>query len=322
MRPGGLVLVRSITAAESERVATFLADPPLDWINAERFREDWETRQYRPEWTWTAEDPDGELVGRALWWGRTDGELPVALDCLHVREGVPDRAAVAVALLEAGHRAFRERGAERDPLYNLALPRGWRGDAGTASAVEWRRLAAHRAGLTDEVERLRYEWTPQAGLPAAGTRLTFAPADDAAFLDAFRRLAQGSLDVRTGRELAANDADVQAREDMQFYLDAPGERDWWRLAYTAEGMLAGLAVPSSTGGDNRNVGYLGVVPELRGRGLIDEILAHITRFQAAAGAERITATTDTVNLPMAAAFDRAGYEVTEIRLVLEQPPKP
>jgi hypothetical protein len=29
-----------------------------------------------------------------------------------------------------------------------------------------------------------------------------------------------------------------------------------------------------------------------------------------------------VNLPMAAAFDRAGYEVTEIRLVVEQPPKP
>ncbi|MFD5676323.1 GNAT family N-acetyltransferase, partial [Streptomyces sp. NPDC127040] len=33
----------------------------------------------------------------------------------------------------------------------------------------------------------------------------------------------------------------------------------------------------------------------------------------------VTATTDTVNVPMAAAFDRAGYEVTEIRLVLEDP---
>ncbi|MFD4049966.1 GNAT family N-acetyltransferase, partial [Streptomyces sp. NPDC058611] len=44
-----------------------------------------------------------------------------------------------------------------------------------------------------------------------------------------------------------------------------------------------------------------------------------TRFHAAAGADRVTATTDTVNVPMAAAFDRAGYEVTEIRLVLEDP---
>ncbi|GAA3093325.1 hypothetical protein GCM10020254_42930 [Streptomyces goshikiensis] len=49
------------------------------------------------------------------------------------------------------------------------------------------------------------------------------------------------------------------------------------------------------------------------------MLAEITRFHAAAGAQRVTATTDTVNAPMAAAFDRAGYEVTQIRLVLEQP---
>jgi RimJ/RimL family protein N-acetyltransferase len=316
------VLVRSITAAESDRVAGFLAEPPLDWISEDRFRADWEGRQYRPDWTWTAEDSHGELMARALWWGRGDDDLPVALDCLHVRADVPDRAGVALALLEAGHRAFRERGAQRDPLYNLALPRHWREDTGTASAVDWRREAARRAGLTEEVERLRYEWTPEAGLPATGTRLTFEPGDDAAFLDAFRRIAQGSLDVRTGRELAAKDAEVQAREDMQFYLDAPGAREWWRLAYTAEGALAGLAIPSSTGGDNRNVGYLGVVPELRGHGLIDEILAHITHFQAASGADRITATTDTVNLPMAAAFDRAGYQVTEIRLVMEQPPAP
>ncbi len=79
-----------------------------------------------------------------------------------------------------------------------------------------------------------------------------------------------------------------------------------------------MAIPSATP-YHRNVGYLGVVPEQRGRGLIDEILAEITRFHAAAGAERITATTDTVNVPMAAAFDRAGYAVTQIRLVLGIP---
>lgn len=114
------------------------------------------------------------------------------------------------------------------------------------------------------------------------------------------------------------DAGQLAREDMAFYLDCPGERSWWRLAELPDGTLAGLAVPSATP-YHRNVGYLGVVPEQRGQGLIDEILAEITRFHAAAGAERITATTDTVNAPMAAAFDRAGYEVTEIRLVLEGP---
>ena len=70
---------------------------------------------------------------------------------------------------------------------------------------------------------------------------------------------------------------------------------------------------------HRNVGYLGVLPSHRGRGLVDDLLGEVTRIHAEAGADLITATTDMTNLPMAAAFDRAGYLVTEIRLVLEAP---
>lgn len=80
----------------------------------------------------------------------------------------------------------------------------------------------------------------------------------------------------------------------------------------------GFIVPSATPYD-RNVGYLGVLPSRRGQGLVDDLLGEVTRIHAAAGAERITATTDMTNLPMAAAFGRAGYQVTEIRLVLEAP---
>ncbi len=186
--------------ADLDRATACPADGPVPALTAGKVREEFAAHRMRPEWTWFAEDGDGRVLGRALWWGRADSERPVALDCLQVRPGVPDPAA--------------------------------------AAAVAWRREAAYAAGLTREIERLRYEWT--------------------------------------------------------------------------------LAVPSATP-YHRNVGYLGVVPEQRGKGLIDEVLAEITRFHAAAGADRVTATTDTVNVPMAAAFDRAGYEVTEIRLVLEDP---
>ncbi|WP_306432390.1 GNAT family N-acetyltransferase [Streptomyces sp. A1136] len=146
----------------------------------------------------------------------------------------------------------------------------------------------------------------------------FREGTDAEFVEAFARVSVGSLDVHTRTELRSMDAGRLAREDVEFYRDCPGERSWWRLAELPDGTLAGVAVPSATP-YHRNVGYLGVVPEQRGKGLIDEILAEITRFHAAQGARRVTATTDTVNIPMAAAFDRAGYEVTEIRLVLEGP---
>lgn len=77
-------------------------------------------------------------------------------------------------------------------------------------------------------------------------------------------------------------------------------------------------VPSATP-YHRNVGYSGVLPGHRGQGLVADLLSEVTRIHAAAGAERITATSDVTNLPMAAAVDRAGHQVTEIRLVLAAP---
>ncbi|MFE1714451.1 GNAT family N-acetyltransferase, partial [Streptomyces sp. NPDC058728] len=296
--------------ADLDRAASWPADGPVTALTAGKVREEFAAHRMRPEWTWFAEDGDGRVLGRALWWGRADSERPVALDCLQVGAGVPDPAAVAAGLLEAGHAAFGNR-----PGYHLSLPRGWRTDPAAAAAVAWRREAAYATGLTREIERLRYEWTPAAGTAPPTGRLVFRDGTDEEFLDAFTRLSRGSLDLATRTELLAKDAGELAREDMAFYLDCPGERSWWRLAHLPDGTLAGLAVPSATP-YHRNVGYLGVVPEQRGKGLIDEVLAEITRFHAAAGADRFTATTDTDNEPKAAAIDRAANEQTQNRLVL------
>jgi RimJ/RimL family protein N-acetyltransferase len=55
------------------------------------------------------------------------------------------------------------------------------------------------------------------------------------------------------------------------------------------------------------INFIGVVPEHRGKGYVDDLLAEGTATLHAAGAERVRADTDTRNLPMAAAFGRAGY---------------
>ncbi|MFD3537880.1 GNAT family N-acetyltransferase [Streptomyces sp. NPDC058662] len=309
------MLIRPATAdpAALDRAVAEPFDGPVPALTAGKIREELAAGQFRPEWTWTAEAEDGGILARALWWGRADSDRPIALDCLQVRSTEADPAALAAALLAAGHAEFGKL-----PSYNISLPRGWRTDPALAEAVSWRRAAARAAGLTTEIERLRYEWTPAAGTPEPTGRLVFREGTDEEFLEAFARLSRGSLDLGTRNELRVMDEEQLAREDFAFYRDCPGERSWWRLAELPDGTPAGLALPSATP-YHRNVGYLGVVPEQRGKGLIDEVLGEITRFHAAAGAERITATTDTVNLPMAAAFDRAGYEVTEIRLVLEEP---
>ena len=107
---------------------------------------------------------------------------------------------------------------------------------------------------------------------------------------------------------------------MEVYLAMPGDRGWWRLAYTAaDGQLAGMILPNRNT-DGAVVGYLGVLPGLRGRGYINDLVAHATRFHAGRGEPRIAATTDTTNRPMAAAFEHAGYRACGIRYVLSEPP--
>ncbi|MFJ4713522.1 GNAT family N-acetyltransferase [Streptomyces sp. NPDC088785] len=308
--------------AALDRVLALPSTEPVWRLSADAYREEAALRQYRPEWTWAAHGDDGRVLARALWWGQSDSAYPLALDCLATADEVPpdERAALAAALLEAGHRAFRGAGARTPPLYNLLrLPGSWRDDPAHARAVAWRQDAARRAGLGVEVERLQFEWTPDVPLPAAPERLVFSPEpDDEVFLAAMTRVAEGTLDAQTVESEAASGREAAARENLAFYLDRPGAREWWRLAHTPDGALAGLAIPSATP-YHRNVGYLGVVPELRGRGYVSEILAAITRFQAEDGADRVTATTDLANHPMAAAFARAGYRNTETRINFSVP---
>lgn len=270
----------------------------------------------RPEWSWALEH-EGRLVGRALWWGRGDS-VPSAMDALDVLPQVDDPRSAAVQLLRGGRDDFAASGARVLPPYTLMLPRQWRDDVDATRAVTWRSEAMADVGVTSALERRQYAWTREDGVPPSSTRVWFRQGPDEEFIALFREAARGSLDVETRRSLETMDEASQAKEDFEFYDSCPGERDWWRVATDAEGAVVGFIVPSATP-YHRNVGYLGVLPGHRGQGLVDDLLGEVTRIHAAAGAERITATTDMTNLPMAAAFDRAGYQVTEIRLVLEAP---
>lgn len=313
------MLLRPSIDADLDQVLACTVTEPVGWVQPHRYLAGLTTGEHRHEWTWVAEC-DGRIVARAVWWGPEGASHPVALDCVYVDATVPGRIDLAGRLITAGQQALRAPGHPLPPEYDLNMPNGWRADPVAGRAFGWRRKAAAIAGLTNELERFRYRWIPSAGLPSSGGRLQLREEpDDGVFLDAFRRVAAGSLDVTTQREVAVLGTDRQAREDMALYQRLPGNRTWWRLAYTSGGGLAGLAIPSR-GAHGSVVGYLGVVPELRGHGYVNDLLAEVTLFHAKAGAERILASTDTTNLPMAAAFDRAGYRVYGIRMVLSAPP--
>jgi RimJ/RimL family protein N-acetyltransferase len=70
-----------------------------------------------------------------------------------------------------------------------------------------------------------------------------------------------------------------------------------------------------TGGEvpSGSVRWVGVVPEQRGRGYVDDLIARGIDTLRAAGIERVHAATHVLNTPMQAAFPRMGFRQTETR---------
>ncbi|MGE8205534.1 GNAT family N-acetyltransferase [Heyndrickxia sp. NPDC080065] len=91
------------------------------------------------------------------------------------------------------------------------------------------------------------------------------------------------------------------------------KKDWWELAYV-DGELVGMIQPVVFKGAEKDglmegtIHYIGILPEFRGRGLINDLLLRTTRVLQDIGVWRIFADTDVENVPMQKAFEKAGYE--------------
>lgn len=316
--------IRITVEHDLDDILALLGGQSLDTATPQRYLELRADRSYRHEWTWIAEDGD-RVVALAIWWGLPDRELPLALDGLYADPAIADPVPLWTELIRRAVRTVPPDAEQ--PEYHLFLPSGWRDQPEVVAALEPRLTAAAAAGLSEITERLRYEWTPAGDLPARSGRLRFRPADDEAFLAVFARVAEGSLDAATLRAVARLGVAGAAKEDLEIYTSMPGQRSWWRLAVDDAGEVVGFAIPSANQG-GPVVGYLGVVPEHRGRGYSDDLLAEITHELAGviqrgeARAPRITADTDLGNQPMAAAFERAGYRNFAVRLVASPPLTP
>jgi RimJ/RimL family protein N-acetyltransferase len=300
----GLV-IRPLADGE-ESLFESLPDPALVGFGAfgDRYSDMAARGEYRAEWTWVALHGDA-VVARAAWWGGPDDNEPSVLDWFDFTDHD-----AAVQLL---------RTAPPRTEYSLRLPSGWRDSPAIAQAAQARIAAAKDAGMILLVERYRYRWTPECGVPAARGRLEFRPEpDDDAILDVFRRVHRGTLDAHARRTLEASGLEAAALEDLDYLRWMPSPREWWRVAYTSGGDLVGLAAPCRNPNDPV-IGYIAVVPEQRGRGYAYDLLAEATRLLVAEGADRIVAATDVTNLPMAATFAKAGYPVAMHRVDLVYP---
>ncbi|WP_405943716.1 GNAT family N-acetyltransferase [Streptomyces sp. NBC_00932] len=264
----------------------------------------------RPEWMWVALRGD-RVLARAAWWALSSGGAPYTLDFFDLDDSLPapERVETGVRLLETAMARLFPAGAER-PEYGRYIPPDWRTDPVARDVVEARMRAVERTGARLLVERLRLEWTPgAAAAPAPGARLMFrAVRDREDLVPLMTQVAEGSLDAHTRASLESG-LSPRAVSEAQYDEELAGYRSpdgWWRIAELPDGDPVGFVIPARNN-YHAIIAYIGVLPGHRGHGYIDEILAEGTRILAGQDVPRIRASTDVCNVPMARAFERAGY---------------
>jgi RimJ/RimL family protein N-acetyltransferase len=262
-----------------------------------------------PEWLWLAMRGD-RVVARVGWWSRPGDQRPQVMDIFDIDGDPEDAPDDAVRLLETALPAVFPDG-EKPPEYTRFLPPDWR-DLDSRKAVEDRMAALERVGAKLFVERLRMEWKPGTPIAEPSGRLVFRSVNDPEeLIGLMTLLLDGTLDAHSRDDLTRMTPEQAAREQYANELERySSPREWWRIATLPDGEPVGFVIPAHNG-YNPIIAYLGVVPAHRGRGHIHDVLAEGTRVLAAQDVPWIRAATDVGNVPMAAAFARAGYDTFE-----------
>ncbi|HEX2742017.1 MAG TPA: hypothetical protein VHM69_16350 [Rubrobacter sp.] len=261
----------------------------------------------RPGWCFVIEE-EGRPLGRVALWALPGADRPLALVLLDVPWEEEDLT-VSVPLLRDVLDRARALGTEEiehvldsPPMYPQFQ-----------SHQERRSELLDVIGFALKRETIRFEWRGKK-TPAVSGRLDFRALDevgDEAFADAMARVSEGTLDRQIQDERERLGSGQAARVFFEDARRVKHEPSWWQLAYTPDGDLVGLVMPVEPPAF-LTIFYVGVVPAMRGRGYVDDLLAAGTATLLAAGSgaggRPLLADTDIANAPMAAAFRRAGWE--------------
>jgi hypothetical protein len=302
-----MLTIRPIAADELSAFLAFQIDPERAADQAAYVDRMFAAGAMHPEWCYVAADGDA-IVGRFAFWSLPKLNVPISLVLVDVAgslEGSLTRAAIADALLQRAKEDALARSPEEFG-YVLDEPE---------QTPQWQRDPDERAGWLEgagfEVVRSTSRWSYDGPPPKARGRLTFRTYEavgEAAFLGALEEVSSSTLDARVRADRDRLGAAAEARSNLEDVRALEVQPGWWQLAYDASDALVGLVMPARAPAMT-TIGYIGVVPSQRGRRYVDDLLAGGTAILRHDVPDMvIRADTDLANAPMAAAFERAGYD--------------
>jgi ribosomal protein S18 acetylase RimI-like enzyme len=264
----------------------------------------------RPDWCVIGLHSDAPVARGALW-SVPDAAAPTDLVLIDADWGEPDFAG-GKGLLAHVHELASTLGASQLQHHVDAPPGPPQYQENEAERI--------RLLLETEYELLRdgLRWlhrSPSEAEQGSEPRLDFrglGEVGEDVFVEALAATYEGTRDSWLTRNIEERGLHDAARADFLDYRQMDHQPEWWELAYTDDGALAGV-VMAARNPSSAVVAYVGVVPEQRGRGLAAQLVRRGTEQVAAGGATEVRGDCDSDNVAMVKAFRRAGFEQTARR---------
>jgi ribosomal protein S18 acetylase RimI-like enzyme len=298
-------------ASSIEAFAAVATSPEHVADTAQYVQRLFDTKCSRPEWCFVAEQA-GKAVARIALWSLPEHDTPLDFVLFNAPwdENHNAHDDVATQLLAYVEQFFVATGAKAMGHCQDTPPREPQWQTNEVA----RQQCLERAGFHIARHTMRYRLQDASIALALSNRLNLialTETDDRALLPLVAQVAAASHDQLDREGCARLGARDHARELIADLREMRVDDGWWRIAHErnadgTSGAAIGFILPTASA-DMGTIGYAGVLPEHRGKGYVDVLIAHATQALQAAKFPRIVADTDLSNKPMAKAFERNGW---------------
>jgi GNAT superfamily N-acetyltransferase len=243
----------------------------------------------KPEWI-MLDFEGGALVGALALVAPTEFNLPLEIVRVH---GAQDGGTDALPLFQLAIKKAKSFGARE--LY-CTIPE----DSADASIISearfrhWRKVVRFESADPIDLAVRRYRSAEVSN---------FERADIVALIE---RTSEHSCDSQIEYYRRRLGAVADADLTLQMMESARHEPNWWRVAFDADGHILGIIFPVVAFGE-LTVGFIGVIPEYRGRNTASFLLAEAWSFTKHQGHSTLSAEADERSVSMHRALTKSQF---------------